>query len=90
MVLQEILTIAIDYLKYELIEKIALKIEKETGESVTRFTTFEGITDSQARHEILKEVFRDLHAGADIRSVKRLFKELIQDIDASEISKIEQ
>ncbi len=77
----------------ELLSKIALKIEQETGEKVTFGQTIsdeEKIQDSEARHEVLKEIIRDLHNGADLGSVKKRFQELICDIDPSEISKMEQ
>ncbi|MFC1585085.1 DUF438 domain-containing protein [Fibrobacterota bacterium] len=77
----------------ELLSKIAGKIEEETGEHISWTTSkdpVEDIKDPQARHEILKEIIRDLHDGADMADVKKRFHELIKDIDASEISKMEQ
>ncbi|NLP02068.1 MAG: DUF438 domain-containing protein [Fibrobacter sp.] len=75
-----------------LVEKVASEIEKRTGTKVNRSDEgkVEGLTDSQARQEVLKDIIRDLHDGADLQSVKKRFQELIRDIDASEISRMEQ
>ncbi len=75
-----------------LIDKIASEIERRTGEKVSK--TKEGqsevITDPAVRQEILKDIIKDLHEGAEVKDVKARFQELIKGIDASEISAMEQ
>lgn len=76
-----------------LLAKMAAKIEQETGEAVAWSTGEKEssvIEEGAARHEVLKEIIRDLHSGADMDDVKKRFRELIRDIDPSEISKMEQ
>jgi DUF438 domain-containing protein len=78
---------------YTLVNRITDKIKEKTGETISvslNETTVDSIEDHNARQEILKDIIRDLHAGADMDSVKQRFRELIKDIDASEISKMEQ
>lgn len=77
----------------EFMTKVAGEIERRTGERVavsSGGTADEDITDPAARHEVLKEIIRDLHAGADVASVKDRFRRLIKNVDAGEISKMEQ
>jgi len=77
----------------EMIKKISAKIQKETGEAVSCSSgdsKIEHFEDAEARQEVLKEIIKDLHAGAKIESVKSRFRELIKDTDASEISKMEE
>lgn len=76
-----------------LAHKIADKIRETTDETITVAVgdaAVAGIEDHDARQEVLKDIIRDLHSGAAIDSVKERFRELIKDIDASEISKMEQ
>src|SRR5665648_132615 len=42
------------------------------------------------RQEILKEIIRDLHAGADREQIKVRFAELIQEVEPGEIAAMEQ
>lgn len=77
----------------DFLKLIGDRIKEVTGEDV-RLST-EGaetgtFTDSEVRHEVLKDIIRDLHSGASVESVKARFLELIRDIDASEISRMEQ
>lgn len=76
----------------QLIERIASKIEEMTGETVSssKEGSSENLTDPRARHEVLKDIIRDLHDGADMEDVKSRFHALIRDIDPSEISAMEQ
>lgn len=77
----------------EMIYKISTKIQEVTGEaisSVSGNSNVEHFIDAEARQEVLKEIIKDLHAGADMESVKGRFRDLIKDIDASEISTMEQ
>lgn len=46
--------------------------------------------DREARQEILKSIIRDLHDGEDMDILKQRFKDLIKDVDASEIAAMEQ
>lgn len=46
--------------------------------------------ERQARQEILKGIIRDLHQGEDMEVLKQRFRDLITDIDASEIAAMEQ
>ncbi len=46
--------------------------------------------DGQARLEVLKDIIRDLHQGVDLEILKRRFGDLIKDVDAHEISQMEQ
>ena len=46
--------------------------------------------DRQARLEVLKDIIRDLHQGVDLETLKKRFAELIKDVDAHEISEMEQ
>ncbi len=75
------------------LSRMAEKIAAETGGDVSWATggsKVDRLEDADARHEVLKEIIRDLHAGGSMESVKARFRELIRDIDASEISKMEQ
>lgn len=76
-----------------LLGKMAEKIERETGDAVAWSVGDKEqlvIEEGTARHEILKEIIRDLHSGADMDDVKKRFRELIRDIEPAEISKMEQ
>ncbi|MHB1324034.1 MAG: DUF438 domain-containing protein [Coriobacteriia bacterium] len=42
------------------------------------------------RQEVLKELIRELHAGASVGAVKTRFDELVRDIDAAEVAAMEQ
>jgi DUF438 domain-containing protein len=46
--------------------------------------------NEKARREILKGIIRDLHAGAEPGTLRARFRELVKDVDASEIAKMEQ
>lgn len=50
----------------------------------------QAVTDSKERQEILKGIIRDLHLGVELETLKQRFRELIKDIDPSEIAKMEQ
>ncbi len=76
-----------------LLGEIRDEIRRVTGEEVgveasevqdLRFTS------RQERHEVLKDIIRDLHAGEDMDVLKRRFAELIRDVGPSEISEMEQ
>ena len=44
----------------------------------------------EERQEVLKGIIKDLHAGADMESIKKRFSGLIQDIAPAEIGRMEQ
>jgi hypothetical protein len=44
----------------------------------------------EERTEILKGIIKDLHAGADIEGLKQRFADLIKDVEATEIARMEQ
>ena len=78
----------------ELMAKIAGEIKKQTGREIPiggqeRAGT-EAFSNAEARHEVLKDIIRDLHAGADIARVKQRFAELVKDIEPGEIARMEQ
>jgi len=76
-----------------LLSEIAAEIRKTTGEEVViskQTGPSEPVEDSEARQEILKDIIRDLHKGVDMAVLKQRFYELIKDIDATEIAKMEQ
>lgn len=76
-----------------LLREIAAAIKEETGQDVP--IVEEGaesgpIQDAEMRQEVLKDIIRDLHKGVDMAVLKQRFYELIKDIDATEIAKMEQ
>jgi DUF438 domain-containing protein len=76
-----------------LLSEIAAEIKKKTGEEVviTRDAGPSGpVEDAETRQEILKDIIRDLHKGVDMTILKQRFYDLIKDIDATEIAKMEQ
>lgn len=76
-----------------LLSEIAAEIKAKNGEEVviSREAPESGpIQDAEMRQEILKDIIRDLHKGVDMAVLKQRFYELIKDIDATEIAKMEQ
>lgn len=76
-----------------LLKEIAVAIKEKTGQDV--LIVEEGaeagpIQDAEMRQEVLKDIIRDLHKGVDMAVLKQRFYELIKDIDATEIAKMEQ
>jgi DUF438 domain-containing protein len=72
---------------------IAAEIEAKTGDKVLIQRESPGpelAYDAEARQNILKTIIRDLHKGEDMAVLKRRFHDLIKDIGASEIAKMEQ
>jgi DUF438 domain-containing protein len=47
-------------------------------------------TKKEIRMKILKSLILELHGGGDVKKLKRKFKELITEVDASEIANMEQ
>jgi DUF438 domain-containing protein len=73
----------------KLLAGIAEEIRKKTGEAVK--IGGEGPVEGPgARLEILKGIIRDLHKGVDLGVLKERFRELIKDIEPSEIANMEQ
>jgi DUF438 domain-containing protein len=66
---------------------IAAKISAETGTAPP--VPAAGEADS-ARQEELKAIIRELHAGCTPEEVQSRFKALIQDVDATEVARMEQ
>lgn len=76
-----------------MLTEIAAEIKAKTGEEVVvikETTPTEPVKDAEMRQEILKDIIRDLHAGVDMAILKQRFYELIKDIDAAEIARMEQ
>jgi DUF438 domain-containing protein len=76
-----------------LLSEIAAEIKKTTGEEVVISKEKDPsgpVEDAETRQEILKDIIRDLHKGVDMAVLKQRFYELIKDIDATEIAKMEQ
>jgi len=79
----------------QLLSEIAGEIRARTGQEVaivkeSAAQEGEAPKDAAARQEVLKDIIKDLHKGVDMAVLKRRFHELIRDIDASEIAKMEQ
>lgn len=79
----------------KLISSIAAEIEKQTGERVTAAETDSDLPgtvagDPTKRQEALKKILEDLHAGADVESLKERFKQIVQSVDAAEVAQMEQ
>lgn len=76
-----------------LLREIVATIKEKTGQDV--LIVEEGaetgpIQDAEMRQEVLKDIIRDLHKGVDMAVLKQRFYELIKDIDATEIARMEQ
>jgi len=72
----------------KLLRSIAEEIKKTTGEDVSIST--EEPEEKDERIELLKEIIKGLHEGADIEKQKRKFQELIKDVAPWEIAEMEQ
>jgi len=76
-----------------LLKEIAATIKEKTGQDVpiVEESAEPGpIQDAEMRQEVLKDIIRDLHKGVDMAVLKQRFYELIKDIDATEIARMEQ
>ena len=78
----------------QLLDEIAAEISLKTGKTdifVNKAAVaHEEIHDAALRQELLKDIIRDLHAGVDMAVLKQRFSDLIKDIDAAEIARMEQ
>jgi DUF438 domain-containing protein len=78
----------------KLLSSVAEEIRRVSGAEV-RVSAGAGrpsaaIGDRAARHEILKDIIRDLHRGEDMEKLKARFSQLIRDIGPAEIAEMEQ
>ena len=73
-----------------LLDDIAEKIRKETGEAVSISYSEEGAGEQEVRLETLKGIIKELHEGKDAESQKKKFEELIKDVAPWEIAQMEQ
>ncbi|HAM51043.1 MAG TPA: hypothetical protein DCP92_10280 [Nitrospiraceae bacterium] len=79
----------------QLLSEIAAEITAKTGEDVVIAkdpigAEGETFSETEVGQEVLKGIIRDLHKGVDMAILKRRFHDLIKDIDATEIAKMEQ
>jgi len=76
-----------------LLLELAAEIRNRTGRDIAVDAEKAGgapVMDADARQELLKDIIRDLHKGVEMTVLKHRFRELIKDIDPSEIAKMEQ
>lgn len=74
-----------------LLTEIAAEIKVKTGREVSVGRDGNAPQqDAAARQELLKGIIRDLHAGVEMAVLKHRFHELVRDIEASEIARMEQ
>jgi DUF438 domain-containing protein len=77
----------------QLLKDIAGEIKTRTGKDIVVMPASGSgapLKDADARQEVLKGIMRDLHGGVEMSILKRRFHDLIEDIDPSEIAKMEQ
>lgn len=79
----------------KLLADIAREVREKTSEDVTIDTEKEAEEsgaeiDIDKRQKILKEIIKGVHDGEDMGILKTKFRELIKDVDPSEISKMEE
>src|SRR3990172_958797 len=62
-----------------LLSEVAAEIKTVTGKyvAVLKGAEPEALQDRVARHEVLKDIIRDLHKGVDMAVLKKRFYELI-------------
>ena len=74
----------------KLLDDIAAKIKKETGETVAISYGEDGPDEQELKIDKMKEIIKELHAGKDAESQKKKFEELIKDVAPWEIAQMEQ
>jgi len=74
----------------KLLDDIAAKIKKETGEAVAISYGEDGPDEQELKIDKMKEIIKELHAGKDAESQKKKFEELIKDVAPWEIAQMEQ
>ncbi len=74
-----------------LIADIIKEVEDKTGEPLTVLESPPSpLIDEKEKQALLKGIIKDLHQGEDMEVLKERFRELIQNVDASEIAEMEQ
>lgn len=76
-----------------LLAEIAGEIKRQTGQEVTLDTSVAPqitVSDPAQRIEMLKAIIADLHEGRDVATARQRFRELIKDVEPSEIAAMEQ
>jgi len=74
----------------KLLDDIAVKIKKETGEAVAVSYGVDGPDEQELKIDKIKEIIKELHAGKGAESQKKKFEELIKDVAPWEIAQMEQ
>ncbi|MBW1868693.1 MAG: DUF438 domain-containing protein [Deltaproteobacteria bacterium] len=78
-----------------LISSLTAEIKKQSGQDATSGEAAPApqsgpLMDPKERQTALKGIIKDLHDGEDMEVLKQRFRDLIQDVDAPEIARIEQ
>lgn len=78
-----------------LISSLTAEIERQGGQDATSDEVPPApqsgpLMDPKERQTALKGIIKDLHNGEDMEVLKQRFRDLIQDVDAPEIARIEQ
>ncbi|MFX0012959.1 MAG: DUF438 domain-containing protein [Promethearchaeota archaeon] len=78
----------------ELLQVLAASIEKNVSKKVIIELADEGKSGWQSEHarrqEMLKALILELHEGGDLKDLQKRFRELLGDVDATEIASMEQ
>ena len=79
----------------ELLESIVKEVKEKSGDELTCSMDLKGEAPEstltpEERQEILREIIKGVHEGEDMEVLKQMFRQLIKDVDPSEISKMEQ
>jgi len=74
----------------KLVDDIAAEIRKRTKDAVSVSYGEPGVDEGDARIETMKGIIKDLHAGKDVESQKKKFRDLIKDVAPWEIAQMEQ
>ena len=77
-----------------LISVLETEIENQSGKSAAAdpggAVFNEAISDPEVRQAVLKGIITDLHDGEEMEVLKERFRQLVQGVDAVEVSKMEQ
>jgi DUF438 domain-containing protein len=79
----------------KLLEGIVKEVKKRSGDELTysiegRVDAEEPTLSPEERQDVLKEIIKGVHEGTDMEVLKTMFRQLIKNVDPSEISKMEQ
>ena len=76
----------------ELLDEIQNEIRDAGDETGLKLSVEDdpAVSDPQKRREILKGIIKDLHRGIELNVLKQRFRDLIKEVDPSEIAKMEQ